>query len=102
MASIGKDKAFLQCFWDLASEDSATRIAASESAVAFVKNNLEAETDYALKRLVKGLGSSRDSARQGFATCLCEILQIKSVKIVDVLEVLDANTMVRFVSMWFL
>ena len=91
-SSIGKDKAFLQCFWDLASDDSVTRIAASAQLVAFVKNNLDAEREYGLKRLVKGLASSRDSARQGFAACLCEYLQLPGVEVSHVLEILDETT----------
>eukprot|EP01032_Pedospumella_encystans_P026599 gene26599-30059_t len=95
MSSIGtKDKDFLQCFWDLASNDAAKRVSASVHIVEFVAKNLDAERDYTLKRLVKGLGSSRDSARQGFATCLCEFLQLPGVEVAHILDVLDSTTQV--------
>lgn len=95
MTSVSsKDKEFLQCFWDLASAQSSVRVAASAKLVTFVQKNLVAERDYAVTRLVKGLGSSRDSARQGFATCLCELLLLPGVEVLRVLELLDDTTKV--------
>lgn len=93
-STSNKDKDFLQCFWDLASDDTSKRVSASVRIVEFVGKNLDAERDYALKRLIKGLGSSRDSARQGFATCLCEFLQLPGVEVVKTLELLDDTTKV--------
>jgi DNA polymerase phi len=93
-STSNKDKDFLQCFWDLASDDSSKRIAASVRIVEFVAKNLDEERDYALKRLIKGLGSSRDSARQGFATCLSEFLQLPGVQVDHALELLDDSTKV--------
>jgi DNA polymerase phi len=102
MASVlNKDKDFLQCFWDLALSDSNVRVAAAARLVTFVKNNLENERDYALKRLVKGLASSRDSARHGFSTCLAEFLQLPGVTVATVLDLLDSSTKVNSVRYKF-
>ena len=94
---VSKDKEFLQCFWDLALDDGAKRVAASARLIEFVKKNLDAERDYALKRLIKGLASSRESARHGFSTCLCEFLHLPGVKVDDALEIMDNSTKVVFI-----
>jgi hypothetical protein len=91
---VSKDKDFLQCFWDLALDNSNARVAASARLIEFVKKNLETERDYALKRLIKGLGSSRDCARHGFATCLTEFLHLPGVSVEHTLEILDNSTKV--------
>ena len=68
---------FLKCFWDLASNDELTRVNSVDNILSHIKSG-EKDTDfldevqeYTLSRLVKGLSSSRESARQGFACCLC-------------------------------
>jgi hypothetical protein len=91
---VSKDKDFLQCFWDLALDNSNSRVAASARLIEFVKKNLDAERDYSLKRLIKGLGSSRDCARHGFATCLAEFLHLPGVLVEHTLEILDNSTKV--------
>lgn len=38
---------------------------------------LPSEVEYAIKRLVRGLSSSTEAARQGFASCLAEVLAVR-------------------------
>jgi DNA polymerase phi len=89
--SIGKNSAFLNCFWDLASDEKEKRVVAAEQIIAHVKN-AGADTEYTLKRLVKGLGSSRESARHGFVTCLSELLITVDIQIGSTLTLIDENT----------
>ena len=70
---------FLNAFWDLASTKCEERRAAAGVIVNHLTSGSDGKTlskdgEYALKRLIKGLASSRLSARQGFATCLTEML----------------------------
>lgn len=39
-------------------------------------SNPDGDAEYAVKRLVRGMCSSRDSARQGFASCLAQVLAV--------------------------
>jgi hypothetical protein len=69
-------KEFLQVFWDLAAVPQKTRV----DAVAKLLEALKADSgacnlEYSLKRLVRGLGSGRDAARQGFAAGLSQLLK---------------------------
>jgi DNA polymerase phi len=78
---------FLQLFTDLASMDLKTRTTAGtellktvmEKQGEFEKAESKSgdhcpELQYTVKRLCKGLASSRDGARQGFATVLTEVI----------------------------
>lgn len=88
----------MQCFWDLASIDSSVRVEATMSLLAILQNLEPADSKgsrlsesslpldkaiegchptvaYSLKRLCKGLASSRKAARQGFALALTTLLQ---------------------------
>ena len=84
--------AVLQCFWGLASAEPGPRRAAAaqllgllaaaarEHAAAHPGPDAGAAAacpavQYALKRLAKGLASSRLAARQGFATALCGLVR---------------------------
>lgn len=117
----GKDKAFLNCFWDLACDDIELRIKAGELLLSHVQvanevassgsldiNSAMSKGDgaYALERLVKGLASSRDFARQGFATALSTLLQHLGPKYdaFTVLSVLDSTCKVLFrsISLFYL
>lgn len=40
------------------------------------KSDVGGDSTYAVKRLIRGVCSSRDAARQGFASCLAEVLQV--------------------------
>jgi hypothetical protein len=87
---------FLGYFWDLAAEDEDQRLGAANGMLMYLSslNSDSSEIDYALKRLIKGLGSSREAARQGFAVCLCELLKFESVSYLEYLKLLDENTKV--------
>lgn len=94
---------FLKCFWDLASTDATTRCDACDTLLEHVENNNEEGGSnelekYAINRLVKGLASSRECARQGFAACLLRLLGSRTTaddgKVASVLEILDSNTKV--------
>lgn len=55
--SLGKNSAFLNSFWDLASNESDIRIAAAGQIIDHVKGpeGGQVETEYAVKRLVRRL-----------------------------------------------
>ena len=91
--------AFLTLFWDLASDERDKRLVAAQEIIAHIKSSeeqgIKVDTDYTLKRLVRGLGSSRESARQGFVTCLCELLEVvKTIDIPTTLTLIDEHTKV--------
>lgn len=99
--STGKPNngAFLTLFWDLASDERDKRLVAAQEIIAHIKTSeeqgIKVDTDYTLKRLVRGLGSSRESARQGFVTCLCELLEaVKTIDIPITLALIDEHTKV--------
>lgn len=90
---------FLNFFWDLASDDDKSRAQASKAIIVYLcdseSEERQVDISYAIKRLIRGLPSSRQSARQGFASCLCQFLQeVKSVKLDEVITLLDENTKV--------
>ena len=79
----------MDLFGDLASDTASVRhragtlvvkylIQAQGGALTQSPENLCADLEYSLKRLVRGLSSGRQSARQGFAACLCELLIVFS------------------------
>jgi DNA polymerase phi len=111
---------FLNWFWDLADEDDTRRCLAGTMIVKYllestnntqqstIENNkkgsyqkgsesqgLSADGEYAWKRLVRGLPSSRECARLGFSTCLCEMLtKFPTISIDQTLSLLDDSTKV--------
>eukprot|EP01041_Mallomonas_annulata_P007333 gene7333-14962_t len=94
---------FLAWFWDLASEDSLNRQDATKNIIFHLENSTKcnetkkicADIDYALKRLVRGLSSSRESARQGFAVCLCQVLRtFEQIDLIAVMGDIDEATKV--------
>lgn len=44
------------------------------SQTALPDMELSPDTEYTLKRLIRGMGSNRKAARQGFGVVLCEVL----------------------------
>lgn len=73
----------LQFFWDLAKPEAELRQEAASTLIQYLQEvqtkqsdaeELSDDLEYTLKRLVKGLCSSRAAARQGFALALTEIL----------------------------
>jgi DNA polymerase phi len=98
-----KNSEFLNAFWELASDVREKRLDASSCIISHVKidevQGSSVDSEYALKRLVRGLGSSRDSARQGFVTCLCELLKsTPTVTVEKTLTLIDENTKVSTVG----
>ncbi|ETV73453.1 hypothetical protein H257_11590 [Aphanomyces astaci] len=86
--------AFLKVFWDLAELNPATRVAAVESIVQHLNQANDAEElAYTLKRLIRGLASSRDAARQGFSTALTALLHHfpAAVPVESVLDLLKST-----------
>ncbi|CAC5414026.1 POL5 [Mytilus coruscus] len=77
------DKQILDKFWTLSESSSAEIIKATDQLVVLLKikqkrnteTELSEELEYSVKRLVKGLASSRETARQGFSVALCQILR---------------------------
>ncbi|KAL4162412.1 hypothetical protein PRNP1_002951 [Phytophthora ramorum] len=67
---------FLKLFWTLAESDRDVRTQAAAQLLAHLQSSAkaDAEVQYTLKRLVRGLASSRDAARQGFSTALSGLL----------------------------
>jgi hypothetical protein len=63
---------FMQGFWDLSSPDTEVR---AKAALIVSAPHSAADVEYALKRLLRGLCSRRDSARQGFGAALAELLR---------------------------
>ena len=75
---------FLECFYALADLDEAIRSSATKDLVAHLAKGEVDDEDmgagsvdlsYAVKRLVRGLCSSRGAARQGFTLALSEVLR---------------------------
>lgn len=82
------NKDLLAYFWKLVDLNENVRCDAVVGLVTELdKTNSKDEISYSLKRLVKGLSSSRKAARQGFATALTHVLNKFST--IDTQEVLD-------------
>lgn len=95
---VKTDSEFKQFFWDLASEDKEKRVKAGCALAASLLSKSGAErkeyVDYTTDRLIKGLGSNRECARQGFAVAFCDELVEHDVPIEQVFELVDKNLMV--------
>ena len=92
-----KNREFLNLFWDLAADEQTKRIAAANQIVLTSKTSPGvgvADVDYIMKRLIRGLSSSREAARHGFATCLCQLLDVHDIDIGNIIKVLEENTKV--------
>lgn len=75
-AASSERSEFLKLFWNLAESDMAERTQAAAKILAHLEQQAKPDNDvqYTLKRLVRGLASSRDAARQGFSTALAGLL----------------------------
>ncbi|KAJ2715652.1 DNA-directed DNA polymerase [Coemansia spiralis] len=103
----------LDFYWDLASLDDAKRVGAAAQLIATLcrfqaempatdeiaatEQDLDricaGDVSYAVRRLIKGLGSSRDGARQGYSMALAELLgRIPCISAKLVLDLLWAST----------
>lgn len=85
---------FLSYFWDLSSEDCIKRQEAAMSVVNHLQDpqNLANDLAYTLKRLFRGLGSSNEAARHGFATCLIEVIPLSKMDGPSLLAMLEVHT----------
>lgn len=87
----------LPVFWNLASLEDEERIQATKNLVELVGeeeqgtgDELSPDLNYSLKRLVRGLSSSRQGARQGYAVALGELLRrFPSIHLDSVLELIE-------------
>lgn len=89
----------LELFWDLAEVDDAKRVSAAAALCSTLATQQAAHTgdgacsdlSYTVRRLVRGLASSRDGARQGFGAALIEVLRAFSdhVDLDGVLKVME-------------
>ena len=92
----------LSFFWDLASVEPDTRVTAAVSLISVLQQaQSEAATPgaactdlaYAIRRLVRGLASPRDGARQGFGAALVELLVTfpKEVTVESILTLMEES-----------
>ena len=90
----------LATFWDLAAVDEGKRLTAAATLVTLLTEEQAKEGDatpcgdltYAVRRLVRGLASSRDGARQGFGAALIEVLRtFEAVDLTTVLSVMEES-----------
>ncbi|XP_028411187.1 rDNA transcriptional regulator pol5-like [Dendronephthya gigantea] len=107
------EKTLLSHFWDLASTNEKIRIDAGVTLIQYLrspKNEQAIENDstteerlddlsYTLKRLIKGLASSRKAARQGFAMALTEIvLMFDTITVDDIINLIKESLTVTKTS----
>eukprot|EP00698_Gefionella_okellyi_P019633 TRINITY_DN6047_c0_g1_i1.p1 TRINITY_DN6047_c0_g1~~TRINITY_DN6047_c0_g1_i1.p1 ORF type:complete len:1253 (-),score=340.59 TRINITY_DN6047_c0_g1_i1:55-3789(-) len=91
---------FMSQFWDLAASDESLRLTAASRLLAILStktgDDQKQTLDYSLKRLVRGLASSRDGARQGFALALTELLvAVPSIPISSVSSLITEHLQVQ-------
>jgi hypothetical protein len=106
---IIEDKVYMQCYWDLASENDEQRLKAAYDLIKHLENLNELNNtkgnegkyqsqkdylDYSLKRLIRGLGSPRDHARQGFIVAFNELIRVFKVDANTCVELMDDNLQV--------
>jgi len=87
----------LDHYYKLASDNPNERIDAGEALLKGLEaKNSEEDWTYALKRLVRGLSSSKGSARLGFSMALAELLQLRSsqISVKQYLTLVDQNFVV--------
>ncbi|XP_055942572.1 myb-binding protein 1A-like protein [Argiope bruennichi] len=94
------DKNIFDLLWKLTDNKTKSRIEACSDILSILRrkqdeaeNSREPTKDlqYCLERLVRGLASSRDSARLGFSLLLTEILKHMDVEIEDILELVKQH-----------
>jgi DNA polymerase phi len=93
---MSRSSEFLKWFWDLASDSISIRQNAIENILSHLVS-IPIDIEYTYKRLIKGLSSSRASARLGFSVCLTSILSTynTSLSIQDILQTIeDSNKLV--------
>ncbi|KAF7244331.1 Myb-binding protein 1A-like protein [Varanus komodoensis] len=86
---LGQNRQFLDFFWDIAKPDQEIRLRATEELLRYLRENQENEDllKYTLKRLIDGLGATREAARPGFTLALAQVLQgFETIPLFTVLE----------------
>ncbi|NXM77311.1 MBB1A protein, partial [Serilophus lunatus] len=85
---LRQGRAFLDFFWDIAKPEQEVRLAATENLLGHLREGKkDDELKYSLKRLVEGLGATRDAARPGFSLALSQVLQaFEEIPLCSVLE----------------
>ncbi|XP_027301758.3 myb-binding protein 1A [Anas platyrhynchos] len=85
---LRQGRAFLDLFWDIAKPEQEVRLAATENLLRHLRDGgKDEEMQYALKRLVEGLGATREAARPGFSLALAQVLQaFEEIPVFSVLE----------------
>ncbi|XP_070591325.1 myb-binding protein 1A [Erythrolamprus reginae] len=75
---LGQSRQFLDYFWDIAKPDQAIRLKATEGLLNYLQENKKDDEflKYTLKRLIDGLGATRETARPGFSLALAQVLQV--------------------------
>uniref|UniRef100_A0A8C7ZNZ7 MYB binding protein (P160) 1a n=1 Tax=Oryzias sinensis TaxID=183150 RepID=A0A8C7ZNZ7_9TELE len=72
---LQQNRVFLDFFWDLVKPDQEVRLKAVEDLVEHLKTGKNKdELEYTFKRLVDGLGHTRETARPGFSLALGQVL----------------------------
>ncbi|KAM6163421.1 myb-binding protein 1A [Rhynchocyon petersi] len=67
---------FLDFFWDIAKPEQETRLEATEKLLEYLRARPKgSEMDYALQRLITGLGVGRETARPCYSLALAQLLQ---------------------------
>ncbi|NXP22956.1 MBB1A protein, partial [Scytalopus superciliaris] len=85
---LRQGRAFLDFFWDIAKPEQEVRLAATENLLRHLREGKkDDELKYTLKRLVEGLGATREAARPGFSLALAQVLQtFEEIPLCSVLE----------------
>ncbi|NXF29655.1 MBB1A protein, partial [Nyctibius bracteatus] len=85
---LRQGRAFLDFFWDIAKPEQEVRLAATENLLRHLREGRkDDELQYTLKRLVEGLGATREAARPGFSLALAQVLQaFEEIPMCSVLE----------------
>lgn len=98
MNALSVDQAILDIFTVLAIASKQKRISSVEDLINRLKekqnDQIEAcgELEYCIKRLIKGLSSTRKWVRIGFPLALCQVLrQFPQIKLVKVLEMIEEH-----------
>ena len=96
LAGMSRSSEFLKSFWDLAADDFSSRLHAVDRIVHHLEGHTHQEDlDYSIKRLVKGLSSSRESARLGFSTCLtCMLIKYPMISLETILSLSQEYTQI--------
>ncbi|TRZ11948.1 hypothetical protein HGM15179_015160 [Zosterops borbonicus] len=85
---LRQGRAFLDFFWDIAKPEQEVRLAATESLLRHLREGKkDDELKYTLKRLVEGLGATREAARPGFSLALAQVLRaFEEIPLCSILE----------------